>query len=129
MSIRIFLIDEHRPVREILARRLASIPGLDVVGSTSDSEEAIRDIAGLSPDVVLIDTKMKQADGIDLCRRALAAGEQTKVAVLTSYLDPNERRQAYQAGVNGYLLKNVDTANLANWIRLAVGCSTDDQEV
>ena len=129
MSIRIFLIDEHRPAREILARRLASMPGLDVVGSTSDSEEAIRDIAGLSPDVVLIDTKMKQADGIDLCRRALAAGEQTKVAVLTSYLDPNERRQAYQAGVNGYLLKDVDTANLANWIRLAVGCSTEDQEV
>ena len=129
MSIRIFLIDEHRPAREILARRLASMPGLDVVGSTSDSEEAIQDIAGLSPDVVLIDTKMKRADGIDICRRALAADEKTTVAVLTSYLDPNERRQAYQAGVNGYLLKDVDTANLANWIRLAVGCSTEDQEV
>ena len=64
MSIRIFLIDEHRPARENLARRM---PGLDVVGSTCDSEEAIRDIAGLSPDVVLIDTKMKQTDGIDIC--------------------------------------------------------------
>ncbi len=86
MSIRIFLIDENPPVREILARRLASMPGLDVVGSTSDGEEAIRDIAGLSPDVVLIDTKMKQANGIDICRRALAAGDRTKVTVLTSYL-------------------------------------------
>ena len=125
MSIRIFLVDEHRSVREILARRLASMPGLDVVGSTSDSEEAIRDIAGLRPDVVLIDTKMKQANGIDICRRVLAAGEQTKVAVLTSYLDPDERRQAYQAGVNGYLLKDVDTANLANWIRLAINRSQE----
>ncbi len=125
MSIRIFLIDEHHSARRILARRLASMPGLDVVGSTCDGEEAIRDIAGLSPDVVLIDTKMKQADGIDLCRRALAADKQAKVAILTSYLDPDERRQAYQAGVDGYLLKDVDTDNLANWIRLAVGRNPD----
>ena len=120
MSIRIFLIDEHRTARENLARRLASMPGLDVVGSTCDGEKAIRDIAGLSPDVVLIDTKMKQADGIDLCRRALAADKQATVAILTSYLDADERRQAYQAGVNGYLLKDVDTDNLANWLRMAV---------
>jgi len=69
--------------------------------------------------VVLIDTKMKQGDGIDLCRRVLAAGKQAVVAILTSYLDPNERRQVYQAGVNGYPLKDVDTNNLANWIRSA----------
>ncbi len=124
VSIRIFLIDEHRPAREILAHRLASMPGLEVVGSTCDGEEAIREIARLRPDVVLIDTKMKQADGIDLCRRALAAGKQAKIAILTSYLDPDERRQAYRAGVNGYLLKDVDTGNLANWIRSAVGRGT-----
>ena len=131
MTIRIFLIDEHRPAREILARRLASMPGLDVVGSTCGGEEAIREIEGLSPDVVLIDTKMKQADGMDICRRAVAADNQATVAVLTSYLDPDERRLAYQAGVDGYLLKDVDTDNLANWIKLAVGRnqeSLDDPE-
>ena len=127
MRIRIFLIDEHRPAREILARRLASMPGLEVVGSTCDGEEGIRAIGGLNPDVVLIDTKMKQADGIDLCRRALAADEQTKVAILTSYVDPDERRQAYQAGVTGYLLKDVDTVNLANWIRLATDPDSEDR--
>ena len=128
MPIRIFLIDEHRTAREILARRLASMPGLDVVGSTCDGEEAIRKIAGLSPDVVLIDSKMKQADGIDICRRALAASGQATVAILTSYLDPNERRLAFQAGVNGYLLKNVDTGNLVNWIKLAVDSGPDDPD-
>ena len=126
MMIRIFLIDEHRTAREILARRLGSMPGLEVVGSTCDGEAAIRDIPGLNPDVVLIDTKMKQANGIDICRRALAADEQATVAVLTSYLDPDERRQAYQAGVDGYLLKDVDTDNLANWIRLDVNRSQED---
>jgi DNA-binding NarL/FixJ family response regulator len=127
MSIRIFLIDEHCPAREILARRLASMPGLEVVGSTCDGEEAIRAIGGLNPDVVLIDTKMKQANGIDLCRRALAADEQAKVAILTSYVDPDERRQAYQAGVTGYLLKDVDTVNLANWIKLATDPDSEDR--
>ena len=127
MRIRIFLIDEHRPALEILARRLALMPGLEVVGSTCDGEEGIRAIGGLNPDVVLIDTKMKQADGIDLCRRALAADEQTKVATLSSYVDPDERRQAYQAGVTGYLLKDVDTVNLANWIRLAADPDSEDR--
>ena len=120
MSIRIFLIDEHGPARDILARRLESVQGLEVVGSTFDSEAAIRDVVALCPDLVLIDPKMKQADGIDVCRRLLATGEQTKVVVLTSYLDPDERRQAYEAGVEGYLLKIVDTHSLSDWIRHAV---------
>ena len=120
MTIRIFLIDEHSAAREMLSRRLASMPGLEVVGSTCDGDAAVRDIAGLDPDVVLIDTKMKRGNGIDICRRALAAGDRATVAILTSYLDLDERRQAYQAGVDGYLLKDVDTNNLANWIRLAV---------
>ncbi len=120
MTIRIFLIDEHRPTREILARRLDSMPGFDVVGSTCNGEDGIREIAGLNPDVVLIETKMKQADGIDICRRALAADDQATIAVLTSYLDPDERRLALQVGVDGYLLKDVDTDNLANWIKVAV---------
>ena len=120
MNIRIFLIDEHGPAREILARRLESVQGLEVVGSTSNSEAAIRDVVALCPDLVLIDLKMKQADGIDVCRRLLATREQTKVVVLTSYLDPEERRQVYEAGVDGYLLKIVDTGSLSDWIRLAV---------
>ena len=60
-----------------------------MVGFTSDSEAAIREIVTLCPDLVLIDTKMKQTDGMDVCRQVLGAGEQIKVAVLTSYLDPD----------------------------------------
>ena len=69
---------------------------------------------------MLIDTKMKQADSMDVCRRVLGVDEQIKVAVLTSYLDPDERRQACEARVEGYLLKIVDTHSLSGWIRLAV---------
>jgi DNA-binding NarL/FixJ family response regulator len=71
---------------------------------------------------------MKQADGMDICRRAVAADNNATVAILTSYLDPDERRLAYLAGVDGYLLKDVDTDNLANWIKLAVGRDRDGQD-
>ena len=78
LSIRIFLIDEHGPARDILARRLESIHGLSVVGFTSDSEAAIREIVTLSPDLVLIDTKMKQSDAMGVCRWVLGADERIK---------------------------------------------------
>ncbi len=90
------------------------------MGFTSDSEAAIREIVTLFPDLLLIDTKMKQADAMGVCRRVLGADEQIKVAVLTSHRGPDERRQACEAGVEGYLLKIVDTNNLSDWIRLVV---------
>ena len=74
----------------------------------------------LFPDLVFIDTKMKQADAMGVCRRMLGADEQIKVAILTSHRGPDERRQACEAGVEGYLLKIVDTHSLSGWIRLAV---------
>ena len=116
MSIRIFILDEHRSARQMLARRLASLPDMDVVGTTCDGEAGLRQIEKLRPDVVLLDTKMKRADGLDICRRACANAHGGKIAILTSYIDPEERRLAYQAGVHGYLLKEVDTPNLARWI-------------
>ena len=91
-----------------------------MVGLTSDSEAAIRKIVTLSPDLLFIDTKMKQADAMGVCRRVLGADEQIKVAVLTSHRGPDERRQACEAGLEGYLLKIVDTNNLSDWIRLVV---------
>ncbi len=94
MTIRIVIIDENGPAREILARRLKSLPDMDVVGTTCDSEEGLRQIQELRPDVVLIETKMKKADGMDVCRRACAVVGATKVTVLTSYADPEERRTA-----------------------------------
>ena len=92
------------------------------MGFTSDSEAAIREIVTLFPDLLLIDTKMKQADAMGVCRRVLGAGEQIKVAVLTSHRGPDERRQACEAEVEveGYLLRIVNPHSLSDWIGLAV---------
>ncbi len=118
MSIRIFLIDEHRASREMLARRLASCPDMEVVGDTDNAEEGLSQIGQLRPDLVFLDVKMKMVDGMEVCRQVCDSGNRAKVAVLTSYTDPEERRQAYLAGASGYLLKEIDTPKLAQWIRL-----------
>jgi DNA-binding NarL/FixJ family response regulator len=128
MSIRIFLIDEHRPSREMLARRLASCPEMEVVGNTDDAEDGLRRVSQLRPDLVLLDVKMKNADGMAVCRRACSSSEGVKVAVLTSYTDPEERRQAYQAGASGYLLKEVDTPKLAQWISLLASATGEESK-
>ena len=67
--------------------------------------------------VVLLDTKMKRADGIDICRRICSVIDGGRVVVLTSYIESEERRMAYQSGASGYWLKEVDTPSLAEWIQ------------
>ncbi len=127
MSIRIFLIDEHRPSREMLSRRLASCPDMEVVGDTGNAGEGLSQIGQLRPDLVLLDVKMKNADGMEVCRRACSSSG-VKVAVLTSYTDPEERRRAYRSGARGYLLKEVDTPKLAQWIRLLASATGEESK-
>lgn len=117
MPIRIFIIDEHRAAREMLARRLSSLPGMEVVGTTGDASDGLRQIKELQPDLALVDIKMRNASGIEVLRQASLASSGTRVAVLTSYVDPEDRRAAHQAGVQGYFLKQADTLKLAEWIR------------
>ena len=110
----------------MLARRLSSLPDMDVLGTTGDGCEGLRQIKELRPDLVLVDIKMRNADGIEVCRQACATSDGTKVAVLTSYIDPEERRMVRQAGGRGYLLKKVDTLRLAQCIR-RLACPGSDE--
>ena len=110
------IIDENWPVRELLARRLASVSDIEVVGATGDSEEGLRQIQEYSPHIVLLDIKMNRADGLDICRRACAINSNAIVVVLTGYTDREERKRAYQIGASSYLLKEANTSKLARQI-------------
>lgn len=121
MSIRILIIDEHLAAREMLARRLKSLPDFEVLGTTGSISEGLRQMKDLLPDMVLLDTKMSGTDGIGACRCLCSAAGKCKVAVLTSYVDAEERRLVYRAGACGYLLKEADTPRLAEQIKAAVG--------
>lgn len=111
-----YIIDEHKEAREILARRLASLPDLQVVGATGDAAEGLLRIQALHPDVVLLDIKMNRANGVEVCRRA-SSTDGVRVAILTSYIDAEERRNAKKAGARSYLLKDADTRKLVLNIR------------
>ena len=100
----------------MLARRLASLADMDVVGETGDAAEGLRQIEALHPDVVLLDIKMNRANGVEGCRRASSTGG-VRAAILTSYIDAEERRNAKKAGARSYLLKDADTRKLVLNIR------------
>ena len=113
----------------MLARRLTSLEDIEVVGTTGDSEEGLRLVSQLRPDLVLLDVKMKNADGMEVCRRACSSSKGVKVAVLTSYSDQEERRKANQSGAQGYLLKEIDTPKLAQSIKLLAATTGEESKV
>ena len=122
-TLRLLVLDEHAGVRRTLSRRLSAIPGFKVVASTGDAQEALDKIADLHPDLVLMDIRMRQSAGLDVCRRVASASPGVRVAILTSYADVSDLRKAQQAGACGYLLKDLDMEKLAGQIRELAGAA------
>lgn len=117
--IRVMIVDDHAVVREGLRGFLNLQVGIEVVGEAADGEEALIRAPELQPDVVLMDLLMPALDGVEAMRALRSSLPGTKVIVLTSFLDDDRLLPAVQAGAAGYLLKNVDPAELARAIRAA----------
>jgi len=118
-AIRVLLVDDHAVVREGLRNFLALQDGLEIVGEASDGNEAIEQAERLEPDVILMDLVMPGLDGIGAMRQLRARSPSSRVIVLTSFLEDERVLPAIQAGAAGYLLKNVEPAELARAIRAA----------
>lgn len=118
-AIRVLLVDDHAVVREGLRNFLALQDGLEIVGEASDGNEAIEQAQRLEPDVILMDLVMPGLDGIGAMRQLRARSPTSRVIVLTSFLEDERVLPAIQAGAAGYLLKNVEPAELARAIRAA----------
>src|SRR5690242_2025951 len=118
-AIRVLLVDDHAVVREGLRNFLALQDGLEIVGEAGDGNEAIEQAQQLEPDVILMDLVMPGLDGIGAMRQLRARSPSSRVIVLTSFLDDERLLPAIQAGAAGYLLKNVEPAELARAIRAA----------
>ena len=115
-KIRVMIVDDHEPVRGELAATLARFEAVEVVGATGCAEEATRWLTERHPEVVLLDVKRRDGDGLDLCRRLLANGHSHAVVILTSYLSREEWREAREAGAADYLLKQIDCKALLSKI-------------
>lgn len=117
--IRILIVDDHAVVREGLRAFLELQDGLEVVGEAGDGEAGVQRALALMPDVILMDLLMPQRDGLDAMRELRNRLPDSRVIVLTSFLDQERVLPAIQAGAAGYLLKDVEPSELARAIRAA----------
>ncbi|MFH8407296.1 response regulator [Streptomyces sp. NPDC018019] len=108
MTARVVVADDQTVVREGIVMLLGLLPGIEVVGSAGDGEEAVRLTAALAPDVVLMDLRMPRCDGVEATRRIRTEYPGTEVVVLTTYADDDHLFPALQAGARGYLTKDAD---------------------
>jgi DNA-binding NarL/FixJ family response regulator len=118
-AIRVLIVDDHAVVREGLRTFLQLQDGIDVIGEAADGEQAVHRALELEPDVILMDLVMPQLDGIGAMRELRRRASASRVIVLTSFLDDERLMPALQAGAAGYLLKDVEPAELARAVRSA----------
>jgi DNA-binding NarL/FixJ family response regulator len=119
-AVRVLLVDDQALFREALGVLLGASDGLVVVGEAGDGEEALRRVAALRPDVVLMDLRMPVLDGVSATRRIRAEFPETRVIALTTFDDDEDVFAALRAGAVGYLLKDVSSERLVEAVRAAV---------
>jgi two-component system response regulator DevR len=129
-AVRVLLVDDHEIVRVGLRTVLSQQGSVLVVGESGTVAGAIRQVAKLKPDVVLMDVRLPDGSGVDACREILASFPTTRVIILTSYADDESVLAAVLAGAHGYVLKEIDSASLISAIRdVFVGRSILDPAV
>ena len=117
--IRVMLVDDHPVVREGLRGMLEAEPDLTVVSEAGSGEEAVALARSVAADVILMDLRMRDLDGVGATERILAEHPARKVVVLTTYETDADILRAVEAGAAGYLLKDASRTDLANAIRAA----------
>ena len=120
MPIRIYLLDDHAVVRRGLRALLEQEQDIEVVGEAGTVAQAIPEILELRPDVAILDGRLPDGHGIEVCREVRAVDPAIKGLILTSYDDDEAMFTAILAGAAGYVLKQIDETALVNGIRVVV---------
>ena len=125
--IRVFLLDDHEIVRRGIKELLEGEPDIEVVGESGLAEEATRRIPALRPDVAILDARLPDGSGIDVCREVRSRDPHIKALILTSYDDDEALFAAIMAGAAGYVLKEIRSSDLVTAVRhVAAGRSLID---
>jgi DNA-binding NarL/FixJ family response regulator len=114
--VRVLLADDQRLVRESLGTLLGLLPGIDLIASASDGEEAVALAEEHHPDVVLMDLRMPRVDGTEATRRLRERHPDVRVIALTTYADDESVLGALRAGARGYLTKDASGEDIRNAI-------------
>jgi DNA-binding NarL/FixJ family response regulator len=117
VTLGVLIADDHALMRAAFRMILAAEPDLEVVGEAADGREAVAEAARLRPDVVLMDVRMPEMDGIQATRRLLDGNDHTKVLMLTTFDLDEYVYEALRAGASGFLVKDVPPEQLVAGIR------------
>ena len=129
-KIRVFLLDDHEIVRRGLKELLESQGDIEVVGESGLAQEATRRIPALRPDIAVLDARLPDGSGIDVCREVRSQHPEIAALILTSYDDDEALFSAIMAGAAGYVLKQVRGNDLLDTVRrVAAGQSMLDPAV
>ena len=129
-ATRVFLLDDHEIVRRGLRELLEAEDNLVVVGEAGTAAEALTGIPSTSPDVAVLDVRLPDGDGVEVCREIRSGHPEVQCLMLTSYADDEALFSAILAGASGYVLKQVRGTDLVDAIRrVAQGQSLLDPSV
>ncbi len=126
-QIRVFLLDDHEVVRRGLAELLSLEPDITVVGEAGTATEAIARIRATRPDVAVLDVRLPDGTGVEVCREVRSQDPNIRALMLTSYADDEALFDSIMAGAAGYCLKDIRGHDLVGAIRsIAAGRSLLD---
>ncbi|MFG2478061.1 response regulator [Streptomyces fagopyri] len=117
-AIRVLIADDQVMVREGFSVLLGAMPDIEVVGEAVNGRDAVERVRELGPDVVLMDIRMPELNGIEATREIVAADSTAKVLVLTTFDLDEYVYQALRAGASGFLLKDASARQLADGVRV-----------
>lgn len=123
-SIGVVIVDDHSLVREGLRSLLGQHDDLEVVGEAGTVGDAVDVVTATDPDLVLLDLRLGEEEGVDVARRLREIGSTVRILMLSVHDTSRHLRDALAAGADGYLLKSVASADLAAGIRAAVAGET-----
>ncbi|HET6499323.1 MAG TPA: response regulator transcription factor [Amycolatopsis sp.] len=115
--IKVFLVDDHEVVRRGVADLLAADPELSVIGEAASVAQALARVPALQPDVVVLDVRLPDGNGIELCRELRSKLPELNVLMLTSFTDEEAMLNAILAGAGGYVIKDIQGMQLTSAVR------------
>jgi len=119
MTLRVLVVDDQVLFRQGLCSLLASDPNLEIVGQAGNGLECLRQVSLLQPDVVLLDLRMPELDGVQTIKRLREAGSEVRVVVLTTFDDDQLVFEALREGALAFLLKDATAEEIVDAIREA----------
>lgn len=126
-KIRVYLLDDHEVVRQGIRALLESVGDIEVIGESGSAVDAAHRIPALRPDVAILDGRLPDGSGIEVCREIRTVDPTIRALILTSYDDDEALFAAIMAGASGYVLKEIKGTDLVNAVRqVAAGNSLID---